>query len=248
MMVLRPSVVGRESAKTFNVNRRRKSVNNSKAYIPLSNNCHNPAFIVFQGAGNPILNNSYTGNASNCFSALHVTPRALHNMPFLFFHWAQRQHATLHLSMTPLPRHASDFTLTLSLLHPMMDMMYRPLLPPTQYCPCNLTPTRLSSLPHSNSPLPFYRALFVPYTPLWVNSTPQKEDNSPSVDPDTHSLQQAGIDYRLAFERKKKTEAKYWDSMASFCSLYIPRGRWHWTHQVTFEDRSEEIRISGTCI
>jgi len=72
MMVLRPSVVGRESAKTFNVSRRRKSANNLKTYIPLSNNCHNPAFIVFQGAGNPILNNSYTGNASVIVLALYT--------------------------------------------------------------------------------------------------------------------------------------------------------------------------------
>jgi len=129
-----------------------------------------------------------------------------------------------------------------------MDMMYRPLLPPTQYCPCTVNSIGLSSLPNYDSSSPFFCALFAPYASLWINPSPQKVDNSPSVDPDVHSFQEDGIDYRLAFERKKKIDAKHLDSVAPFCSVYIPRGRWHWAHQVTFEDRSERIRMRGACV
>ncbi|KAF5355743.1 hypothetical protein D9756_003930 [Leucocoprinus leucothites] len=125
-----------------------------------------------------------------------------------------------------------------------MDMIYRPLLPPTQYCPCKWTTTELKSLPHSHSSLPFYRALFAPYSPLWVNPNPQTKDNSPSVKPE-EAPHAAEIDYRVAFERQKRTEAKYWDSTAYFASLYIPKGRWQWTHQVVFENRPEEVQISN---
>jgi len=128
-----------------------------------------------------------------------------------------------------------------------MDMMYRPLLPHTQYCPCTVNPIGLSSLPNYNNPSPFFRALFAPYTPLWINPSPQRVDNSPSVAIDAPP-QQAGIDFRLAFERKKKIEAKHLDSVVPFRSLYIPKGRWHWTHQVTFEDRSEHVRMRGACV
>ena len=175
-----------------------------------------------------------------------MTPRgALHKRfqhAFFVFHWTEAIRHALYINLC-LVTLENFYSLT-----PMMDMMYRPLLPPTQYCPCTVNPIGLSSLPNYNNPSPFFRVLFAPYTPLWINPSPQRVDNSPSVDPDAHPLQQAGIDYRLAFERKKKIEAKQLDAVVPFRSLYIPKGRWHWTHQVTFEDRSEHIRMRGACV
>ncbi|KAJ3564252.1 hypothetical protein NP233_g8415 [Leucocoprinus birnbaumii] len=110
--------------------------------------------------------------------------------------------------------------------------------------PCKWTATQLNSLPHSRSNSPFYRALFAPYTPLWVNPNPQTQDNSPSVKPEETPTDPAEIDHRLAFERKHRVDASYWDSTVFFGTLYAPKGRWQWTHQVTFENRAEEVPIS----
>lgn len=128
-----------------------------------------------------------------------------------------------------------------------MEMTYRPLLPPTQFCPCEFekfSATQLNNLPHSRKTSPFYRSLFAPYSPLWINSNPARKDNSPHPD---SPPEQTTIDYRLTFERQKKAEARYWDSTAYFASLYTPKGRWQWTHQVTFETRSEEVPMSCMC-
>lgn len=123
-----------------------------------------------------------------------------------------------------------------------MEVTYRPLLPATQYCPCNWRSTSrsLNSLSQSKQTSPFFRVLFAPYTPLWVNPAPATTDNSPNV---SVPPQQADINYRVAFERQRRVAARNSDATAMMASLYTPKGRWQWTHQVSFEDRPEEVPI-----
>lgn len=125
-----------------------------------------------------------------------------------------------------------------------MDVIYRPLLPPTQYCPCNWRSNITSPfLEESRQNSLFFRVLFAPYSALWVNPTPTTTDNSPDV---STSPQQADINFRVVFERRKKLAARDLDATALLTSLYVPKGRWQWTHQVSFEDRPEEVPI--TCM
>lgn len=122
-----------------------------------------------------------------------------------------------------------------------MSLIYRPLLSSTQYCPCGWESKSPPSPLHSTQPSPFFRSLSAPYTPLWVDPAPATTDNSPDVEAQS---QQADINYRTIFERQQKSATKTIDANGLMASIYMPKGRWHWTYQVPFEDRSEEVPIS----
>ncbi len=122
-----------------------------------------------------------------------------------------------------------------------MEVLYRPLLPSTQYCPCGWESQSPAPPSLSSQPSPFFRTLFAPYIPLWIDPAPATTDNSRDV---SELPQQADINYRTVFERQQKNTTKSIDATGLMASIYMPKGRWHWTHQVPFEDRSEEVPIS----
>jgi hypothetical protein len=151
--------------------------------------------------------------------------------------------ALINDSASP-PHHLSFNSFSLSFFRE-MEVIYRPLLPPTQYCPCDWrsSATELNSLPHSQETSPFFRSLFAPFTPPWINPNSATTDNSPDVSQPSNETE---INHRAIFERQKKLAARSWDSTFS-TSVYIPGRRWLWTHQVPFEDRPEEVPITCMC-